>query len=204
MPAEGSPFLRHVRDRLPRTRGTLVSDYGFGLVHPGTVGTLLPALQEGRHPLFVDSRLQLRLFRGITAATPNLQEAEATLGEPIGDDPARLRRAGMAMRESLGAEALVMTQGSLGMSVFAKGEEPMHVPVYGTDEVADVTGAGDTVIGALTLAVLAGCRYDEAALLATYASGIVVMKRGTATVSREELRQALSSDAAFERRLRKV
>jgi len=106
------------------------------------------------------------------------------------------------MRESLQAEALVVTQGSQGMSIFARGAPQVHLPVYGTDEVADVTGAGDTVIGTLALAILSGCRYDAAALLANYAGGLVVMKRGTATVSRDELRQALRTDPAFERRLR--
>jgi bifunctional ADP-heptose synthase (sugar kinase/adenylyltransferase) len=84
------------------------------------------------------------------------------------------------------------------MSLFSGGAEPVHLPVYGTDEVADVTGAGDTVIGTFTLALLGGCTHLEAALLANYAGGIVVMKRGTATVSRGELREAVRTDPALD------
>ena len=82
------------------------------------------------------------------------------------------------------------------MSVFVPGQRTSHIPIYGTDEVADVTGAGDTVIAALTLALSAGASLYEAARLATYAGGLGVMKRGTATVSGDELRHAVASDAA--------
>ncbi len=200
--AGGSPLLARVREGGARTRGTLISDYSFGVIHPGTIAQLSETIRASGRPFLVDSRSQLRLFRGLTAATPNLQEVEAASGEPLGGDPERLRRAGTRMRESLQAETLVVTQGSQGMSIFARGAPPVHLPVYGTDEVADVTGAGDTVIGTLALAILSGCRYEAAALLANYAGGLVVMKRGTATVSRDELRQALRTDPAFERRLR--
>jgi bifunctional ADP-heptose synthase (sugar kinase/adenylyltransferase) len=84
------------------------------------------------------------------------------------------------------------------MSVFTQNADPVHLHVYGTDEVADVTGAGDTVIGVLTLAMLGGAGPLEAAMLANYAGGIVVMKRGTATVGRDELRRAVRSDPALE------
>jgi len=91
---------------------------------------------------------------------------------------------------------LVLTRGSRGMAVFAPGRPTVHIPVFGTDEVADVTGAGDTVIATVTLALAAGAALDEAARLANYAGGIVVMKRGTATVSAAELRRAVRADAA--------
>ncbi len=189
-----------VRRAIPDVRGALVSDYGLGLLNPETIGPVSDALAAARLPLFVDSRAQLRLFRRVTAATPNLQEAEAALGEPIDDDPARLRRAADALRGTLGAEAIVVTRGSHGMSLFTGDRDPIHVPVYGTDEVADVTGAGDTVISTFTLAALSGSGFHEAALLANYAGGIVVMKRGTATVGRDELRRAVETDPALDRR----
>ena len=85
-----------------------------------------------------------------------------------------------------------------GMSVFTRGVDPVHLPVYGTDEVADVTGAGDTVISVFTLAMLSGSAPHEAARLANYAGGIVVTKRGTATVGREELRRAVRTDTALD------
>jgi rfaE bifunctional protein kinase chain/domain len=181
-------------------RGALISDYGLGLLNPGTIPKVTQALTASGIPVYLDSRSQLRSFRGIRAATPNLQEAEATLGETIGDDPARLQRAASLMLESLGAEAVVVTRGSHGMSLFSSGQDPIHIPVYGTDEVADVTGAGDTVISTFTLAALSGSDYLEAALLANYAGGIVVMKRGTATVGRDQLVRAIETDPSLDRR----
>jgi rfaE bifunctional protein kinase chain/domain len=196
-----SPLLANARARAAAAAGTLVSDYGLGLLHADAIAPLAETVRAGGRPLFVDSRARLRLFRGITAATPNLHEAEEAAGGSAGDDPARLARAGESLRAVLDAEALVLTQGSRGMTLFERGEAPRHLPVYGTDEVADVTGAGDTVIGVFALAVLAGARYFEAALLANYAGGLVVMKRGTATVGRDELRRAVREDPDLPRRL---
>ena len=98
------------------------------------------------------------------------------------------------MLAKLRTEALLMTRGSDGMALFEPRRPTRHIPIFGSDEVADVTGAGDTVISAYALALGAGATFYEAALLANYAGGIVVMKRGTATASREELARAVSSD----------
>jgi D-glycero-beta-D-manno-heptose-7-phosphate kinase len=190
-----APLLGTLRSLAGRGAGALISDYSFGLLNPATIPPVLDLLRASRLRLFVDSRGSLARYRGLTAATPNLQEAEALLGEPAGDEPDRLDRAGALLRERLDAEALVVTRGSEGMSVFETGSRPVHLGVYGTDEVADVTGAGDTVISIFSLAVLSGCPYLTAAVLANYAGGLVVMKRGTATVSRAELRRAVETDS---------
>ena len=95
-------------------------------------------------------------FRGLTGATPNLPEAEAAAGKAIGDDTVDLSQAGHSLRESLGAQAVLLTRGSRGMSLFCADGTSAHLPVFGTDEVADVTGAGDTVISVFSLAVLSG------------------------------------------------
>ena len=92
-------------------------------------------------------------------------------------------------------QALVVTRGKDGMVVFEPRRKPQPIPIFGTDQVADVTGAGDTVIAVFTLALAAGATFVEAAHLANYAGGIVVMKRGTATVSRPELLAAIRSEA---------
>lgn len=194
--AAGSPLLSSIREALTLARGALISDYTLGLLHPGTIGPVLDAVRAAGRPLYVDSRSQLRLFKGVAAATPNLQEAEAALGERVGDDAQKLARAGAALLQAIDAGTILVTRGSQGMSVFAHDADPAHLRVYGTDEVADVTGAGDTVIGVLTLALLGGAHPVEAAMLANYAGGIVVMKRGTATVSRDELRRAVRTDPA--------
>jgi rfaE bifunctional protein kinase chain/domain len=190
-----SPILEAAR-AAAGSRGVLVSDYSLGLLHAATIDPLLETFRSAGLPVFVDSRAQLRRFRGIAAATPNLQEAETVHGGPIDDEPA-LERAGAALREALDADAVLVTRGSQGMSLFRRDRPAAHLPVYGTDEVADVTGAGDTVIGVFTLALLAGNDPLAAATLANYAGGLVVMKRGTATVGRDELRRAVATDPAL-------
>ena len=200
IPADDPRFSAALEAAASSVRGVLVSDYGLGLLNPASIPRVAEAVRKARIPLFVDSRSQLRLFRGVTAATPNLQEAESALGEPIGEDPTRLQRAAGLLREAAGAEAVVVTRGSHGMTLFVGSRDPIPIPVYGTDEVADVTGAGDTVISTFTLAALSGSGYHEAALLANYAGGIVVMKRGTATVGRDELRRAVEGDATLDHR----
>ncbi len=135
----------------------------------------------------VDSRFGLLRFRGMTAVTPNEPEVEEALGVTIGHDRRRLEAAGRALLQKLGCKAVLVTRGSDGMALFEPGKDPLHIPIHGTDEVADVTGAGDTVIATFTLALAAGATPAEAARLANYAGGIVVMKHATATVSAEEL-----------------
>ncbi|HXU34057.1 MAG TPA: PfkB family carbohydrate kinase [Thermoanaerobaculia bacterium] len=170
----------------------ILSDYGYGTVEPGFLPLLRAALGPGSI-LLCDSRYRLGDFRGLDGATPNEEEAEALLGRPIDDAPEPLAQAGRSLRDTLGAGFLLVTRGSRGMSLFDP-EGAIHLPVHGTDQVADVTGAGDTVIGTFALALAAGATPLEAALLANYAGGIVVMKMGTATLSRDELARAVRSD----------
>ncbi|HET9212425.1 MAG TPA: PfkB family carbohydrate kinase [Thermoanaerobaculia bacterium] len=173
-------------------RVAILSDYGYGAVEPGMLPRVRDALGE-EAILLADSRYRLGDFVGLDGATPNEEEAEALLGGSIDDDPDRLEKAGRTLRERLGARFLLITRGSRGMSLF-RPEASAHLPVSGTDQVADVTGAGDTVIGTFALALAAGADPLEAALLADYAGGVVVMKMGTATCSPEELRHAVESD----------
>lgn len=186
-----------LRENLTRAAGEasglLISDYGYGLIHPENVGGILETARRHRLRVVVDSRRQLPLYRGITAAAPNLEETENATGIKIGKDPRRLEEAGRKLREILGAEAVMVTLGSRGLALFDSFDEPLHLPVHGTDEVADVTGAGDTVAATFTAAILAGAAYREAASLANIAAGMVVMKRGTATVSPAELDRELTS-----------
>jgi rfaE bifunctional protein kinase chain/domain len=186
--------LRALRDFRGRVDGVLVSDYGFGLVGPDVVEAALSLARRRRVPITVDSRHALLRFRGMTAVTPNEPEVEEALGITIGHDTGRLERAGRALLRRLGAGAVLITRGSDGMALFEPGRAPLHIPIYGSDEVADVTGAGDTVIAAFTLALAAGAMPAEASRLANYAGGIVVTKRGTATVSAAELRSAIAAD----------
>jgi rfaE bifunctional protein kinase chain/domain len=179
----------------------LVSDYGYGAATPA----LLNAIREKRGvekvPVTLDSRYRMLEFRGsgIAAATPNEAEVEAMLGIRIGDDWTRLEAAGEQIVGEMNLESLLITRGKDGMVAFPRRHKAIDIPIFGSDEVTDVTGAGDTVIATFTAALGAGATTDEAAHLANYAGGIVVMKRGTATVSQQELLQALDQVAPVTR-----
>jgi rfaE bifunctional protein kinase chain/domain len=177
-----------------RADAVLVSDYGSGLVTPALVARLRRSLWRGRErrvPILVDSRYAVQDFQGVTACTPNESEVEQILGVRIGDDLRALEAAGREMLRRTGMQALLVTRGGRGMALFEPEQPTQHIPIFGSDEIADVTGAGDTVIATMTLALSAGASHYEAARLANYAGGIVVMKRGTATVSAGELRAAI-------------
>jgi rfaE bifunctional protein kinase chain/domain len=194
LPAD-APGARTVARRLRRFEGrvdaVLVSDYGFGLVTPELVRAAVAFARRRRVPVTVDSRFALLGFRGMTAVTPNEPEVEAALGVTIGLDRRKLESAGRLLLRRLGTKAVLITRGSDGMALFEPGLPTLLIPIHGTDQVADVTGAGDTVIATFTLALAAGATPREASLLANYAGGIVVMKHGTATVSAAELRRAV-------------
>lgn len=178
------------RARRARRRGAaiLLADYGYGVVGPRLVTELGP----GRGPLTLDSRFSLSSFRGVDAATPNLEELERAVGRRLEDDDiAAIEKAGRELRARIRADAVLVTRGSRGMSLVEARRPVAHVPVFGSDEIADVTGAGDTVIATFTAARAAGASWREAAELANVAGGLVVMKRGTATVSPQELVSAL-------------
>ena len=177
---------------LRRATAVIVSDYGSGLITPELWRRALAAARLRKPPIaLVDSRYALAAFAGMTACTPNEPEVEALVGAKIGDDPSRLEQAGRRLLRELGCRAVLITRGSRGMALFEPGRPTDHIPIVGSDEVADVTGAGDTVIATFTLALGAGATFGEAARLANHAGGLVVMKRGTATVTAAELTAAV-------------
>jgi D-glycero-beta-D-manno-heptose-7-phosphate kinase len=180
-----------------RCDALLVSDYGTGLVTPDVVRRAVRrfASPGKRAPVLVDSRYALLRFRGMTTCTPNESEVEQLLGVTIGENLRVLEKAGRELLSKVKAQAVLITRGSRGMALFERDRPTEHIPISGSDQIADVTGAGDTVIATMTLALAAGATFSEAAHLANYAGGIVVMKRGTATVSADELRQAVRSSA---------
>jgi rfaE bifunctional protein kinase chain/domain len=178
-----------------RADAVLVSDYGAGLVTPAFAARVRAELRRLGHPIpvLVDSRYRLLEYRGLTACTPNESEVEHALGLRIDDDLRILERAGRDILARTGMQAVLITRGSRGMALFVRDAATVHIPIHGSDEIADVTGAGDTVIATVTLALAAGATYEAAARLANYAGGLVVMKRGTATVSAGELRAAVET-----------
>jgi D-glycero-beta-D-manno-heptose-7-phosphate kinase len=191
-------FAAAARKAIRNADAVLVSDYGSGLVTPALVESLRRDLTRGRRrvPVLVDSRHDTLRYRGVTACTPNESEVEQLLGVTIDDRAEVLERAGRTLLRRTGMEAVLVTRGSRGMALFEPRTPTEHIPIFGSDEIADVTGAGDTVIATVTLALAAGATFSEAAHLANYAGGLVVMKRGTATVSPAELVAAIRRDLA--------
>jgi rfaE bifunctional protein kinase chain/domain len=204
-PARVSPriraeFGRKVLSASDRCDAILVSDYGAGLITPDLVTELQAKVTRRSRrrpiPILVDSRFNLLSYRSLTACTPNEAEVEHMLDIRIDDRLDVLERAGRQILKRARMSAVLITRGSRGMALFEARRPTVHIPIFGSDQVTDVTGAGDTVIATVTLALAAGASFYEAARLANYAGGLVVMKRGTATVSADELRAAIESDHA--------
>lgn len=189
-PHHEQQIVAGLKELVPGVDAIIVSDYSLGNVSPGLRDTALDLARRHQKLIVVDSRENLHRFRGATSMTPNISEIEACLSTRIGSDMALLEKTGSRLREEWDLKALLVTRGKLGMSLF-EDSRCTHIPIFGTDEVADVTGAGDTVIATYATALAAGGDFLQAARLANYAAGMVVMKRGTATVSGSELLQAL-------------
>jgi len=191
-------LTKSVEVALKRCDAVLISDYGSGLVSPGLVRSIKSHMESrGRRrpiPILIDSRYGLMNYRGLGACTPNESEVEQMLGVTIDDDLGVLERAGRTLLRRTRMGCVLITRGSRGMALFESRRRTVHIPIFGSDQISDVTGAGDTVIATLALSLAAGASFLEGAQLANYTGGLVVMKRGTATVTLDELRQAIVSD----------
>ncbi|HEX3248336.1 MAG TPA: PfkB family carbohydrate kinase [Pyrinomonadaceae bacterium] len=178
-------------DRLQQTinnaNAIVISDYNYGVVDASAVEMIRksPVI-----PVLVDSRFRLLDFPGFTAATPNEEEVENLAGTPITSSE-QLEQAATKLKQQLGHRALLVTQGGEGMTLVESDAAPVHIRAVGAEQPVDVTGAGDTVIATFSLALAAGASFADAARLANYAGGLVVMKRGTATVSAAELEHSI-------------
>ena len=186
-------FERAALAAVKKADAVLVSDYGSGLVTPALVSRLRRAMRDGGAgtPILIDTRYRLLSYRGLTACTPNESEVEQALGVRIDDSLRALERAGREILAQTKMRAVLVTRGSRGMALFEPDRPTVHIPISGSDEIADVTGAGDTVVATVALALAAGATFEQAARLANFAGGVVVMKRGTATVTPGELREAV-------------
>jgi rfaE bifunctional protein kinase chain/domain len=191
-PGAESLLVERLRGWAGRVDAVVLSDYGYGTVTPRLLAEVR-ALGERGVVVTADSRYDLLRFDRLTAATPNESEVEQLLGGALDGDKA-VEQAGWHLLERLGSRYLLVTRGAKGLALFERGGEATFIPIFGSDEIADVTGAGDTVISTFTLALASGARPIDAARLSNYAGGLVVMKRGTATVSRDELADAVRRD----------
>jgi rfaE bifunctional protein kinase chain/domain len=181
---------------LTRAEGLLVADYGYGAATPELVARATGRRKTGALPATVDSRSRITSYRKLSACTPNQEELENALGLDGIPDERSMEEAGRLLLRKTGHRAVLVTRGARGMCLFERRRPTVMIPAFGSDEVADVTGAGDTVIATFTLALVCGADHHAAALLANYAAGLVVMKAGTATVGVEELHEAVQEGAA--------
>lgn len=166
--------------------GILVSDYGAGVLSPKVVNFLNRLNGKERPMIAIDSRYNLTSFKNADLLAPNEEEAGIGRGKGADDLPS-IERACERLRDRVKGRALMVTRGSEGLSLFVKGVKPLHVPVFGSKAAVDTTGAGDTVVSSALLTLCAGGTYEQAAHISNRAGGLVVMKKGAATVSPTEL-----------------
>jgi len=170
----------------------IISDYNYGIASDRTIEIAGQIAAAKKIPLLIDSRFNLKKFHGATTATPNQEEVEQILGVDFTELDC------VKLCETLGCESLLVTRGNKGMLLIETGKTPVHLEAVGAKEPIDVTGAGDTVIAAYALALASGLSFSDAANLANHAGGIVVMKKGTASVGADELLASLSKNIQTE------
>jgi rfaE bifunctional protein kinase chain/domain len=176
----------HVLNLIERTHTVVISDYNYGVVNSEMISLARLKAEVRKIPLLADSRFNLSDFTNFTSATPNQEEVEQLLHKQFSDQT-EIDFATDQLRHKLGYRALLVTRGSNGMSLLEQGQTPVHLDAIGGREPVDVTGAGDTVMATYALALASGSSFADAARLANYAGGLVVMKRGTASISGAEL-----------------
>jgi len=179
----------------PAVRALLVSDYHYFTVRKSIFQSVLPSYSGSGIPVTLDSRFRILDFKGVTIATPNETEVGNALNIDVEDGEQAVQKAGETLLKRSKAQAFLITRGSRGMMLFER-EKPIYsIPVYGTQDIVDVAGAGDTVISVLTLALACGADFKQATALANYAGGIVVMKKGTASLDLSELQTAVKKQS---------
>jgi len=183
-------IMAHLESALNATDAVIISDYNYGLVDEQAIQLVREAQRAKSIPVLVDSRFRLADFSGFTAATPNEDEVEQVLGQAL-DSTVQLESLASRLKEQLQYEALLVTRGSRGMMLLSDNDLPLHIPAVGAQAV-DGTGAGDTVIATFALALASDASFVEAAHLANHAGGLVVMKRGTASITAAELEHSIN------------
>jgi len=182
-----SALLNKLEKAVDNANAIVISDYNYGVVDARAVEVIR---KSSGIPVLVDSRFRLPDFPGFTAATPNQEEVENLVGSQI-SSAAQLEQSATELKQRLRHHALLVTRGGEGMTLVENDAAPVHIRAVGAQQPVDVTGAGDTVIATFTLALASGASFADAARLANYAGGLVVMKRGTATVSAAELEHSI-------------
>ena len=180
----------HVLEQAQSAEAVIISDYGYGVADADMANFVRDVASARKIPVLADSRFSLSNFAGFTSATPNQDEVEKLIGRELSTS-SDLESAGEELRERLGYRALLVTRGGEGMLLLENGTAAVHIEAVGAKEPVDVTGAGDTVMAAYALALASDSSFPDAARLANYAGGLVVMKRGTASITARELASSI-------------
>ena len=180
-------IIRALKTALTSADAVVISDYNYGVVDDRAIVSLRESTAK---PVLVDSRHRLPYFKGFTAATPNEDELEHSMGHGV-DLKVQLEFAARALKDKIKHEALLVTRGAEGMMLLEGDTPPLYIPAVGSQQAVDVTGAGDTVIATFALGVASGASFADSARLANHAGGLVVMKRGTATITAAELEHSI-------------
>ncbi len=192
-------IFEFLRVTLPKVDALIIEDYGKGVVVPKLVSEAVRIAKKYKKVITVDPKeTHFSYYKGVTTLTPNHHEAGAAVGFKIKDE-ATLEKAGQLMLKKLRSQSLIITRGENGMAIFRPRKETVKIPTV-AQEVFDVSGAGDTVISALTLALAGGANIIDAAHISNCAAGIVVGKVGVAVTSQEELAQRIANEATEPRR----
>ncbi len=190
-PEKEEELLKYIDSILPNMEGIVLSDYGAGTITPRIQQRLISYANDNDIPSIVDSRYDIRRFHGIKFVKQNDSELASAVERDLPDEDA-ICDAGKELLAALEAEGILVTRGEKGMSLFERNGVVTHVPVTDKSEVFDVSGAGDTCVSAVILALAGGISPKAATEISNYASGIAVRKLGTSTVSTAELLKVLS------------
>ncbi len=185
-------LANYIRTQLDSVDGVICSDYGDGVFRHRQEGSGSPVIAAvlDHSRVMVDAQQDLSRYQGALLFTPNLPEAEQAVGYGI-DSPDRLEQAGRDLLRLTGGSQILITRGDEGMSLFAREQPSVHIPAFNRTQVFDVTGAGDTVMAAIALALCVGATFWEAAVLGNLAASLVVRQFGTATTTPEAMKRAL-------------
>jgi D-beta-D-heptose 7-phosphate kinase/D-beta-D-heptose 1-phosphate adenosyltransferase len=190
MPVAGrieAQILGHIALGIKNSDAIILSDYGKGVLTPRILKSAISLARKAQIPVIVDPKIEhFKRYRFVTCVTPNLHEAWAGMHRIPKPGEEELEKLGRDMLKTLNSESALITRGPEGMSLFKKSAPTLHIPAQAR-EVFDVSGAGDTVISAFSLALAVGASLKEAALISNYAAGIVVGKLGTATTTIDEI-----------------
>lgn len=183
-------IISHLIERIQQVDAVIISDYGKGVITPQVSAQVIALARQHGKVVAVDPKgSDYSKYRGATILTPNKKETEAALNTELNTEE-KLLTGGNKLLHDLALDSLLVTRGEHGMSLFEKEQEVFHIPAV-TSKVYDVTGAGDTVISTLVLALAAGASLQEATVLSNYAAGVVVKKVGTSTVTVEEIEEMM-------------